>query len=938
MSQQHQFTSHLPRGVAASALAMPRAAPATMLRSGVSPTIQIPSYSVPAAPSVPTVSGSVTGLPMVRNPVISAIRTGIQPTTTAATGSVSLTDQRTSLIVQGPPGAGATSLQGQPLQITLTQRVNPAAPTLGMALNPAAPTLSVSEAMKLAPLGGKPVQMAAAQGGLLPGAQKVSLSAQPAGAAGAPAGMGLLPQIQHQAVLVASKAGGLQVSASVPAISISPMTAPMPTATVMTPVSSSQIPIAKVTPQRQQQQQQQQQQQVTLTTGLTVQMMTTSGSDLAHPHVPNLSTMATQAGGSQLLQLSQTQQRQPPVPVVAGGSGTIVAATSSSSSPAVLTSTATGTVIPQQGERLAGPTMLNLAAATPGQGQDTWLSQFIYPQGRTQLVSAPTSNTSAPLPRAPTVANTFFVPRPGAEPNKIMTNPTPNLTASLTHPMTPSQPTVLFNTNMVVEGLRQAQPLVGGTVGVTVAVPSSSVTAAATDSKPVVTLSVSSTPQAGLHQSIMVPGGGRTSDTSLFSSTSAVPIQSTTPLVSGNANIPVLSSNLGASALPAHLTSRATVASSLITMVSAHQSQPVTSAPSSQGLSAQPPGGSIGLGNSNSSSGGGGGGGSGVSPRPSILRKRNVDGTMVTPKKPNFSMLAESHSPRPDPVPPSGIGSPKTPATENSQSSTDTALSSNDGGTPTQNGDRIKMELGEGGDGPAAGSSSVQAPSEASPRKRARKQLFDLSRRKMNEENKDNTSTEEEEDEMEEISKPMAIDIKKEEPFQEQDEFIDEEGVRWTKERTKPTMSLMSDNAFDWKPRFNHFQRYSDVKSKDDRNPTLNELISQRGIVQKASGWRLYYVSAQVEDVMENEEDLEQRLEKLKERLDVEASSRPSNEQDFHRLLELARGNLQRCKVVRQQLQEAKANMLNLLRHEPKIKEIITKNLAKRTIKKKERS
>ena len=37
-------------------------------------------------------------------------------------------------------------------------------------------------------------------------------------------------------------------------------------------------------------------------------------------------------------------------------------------------------------------------------------------------------------------------------------------------------------------------------------------------------------------------------------------------------------------------------------------------------------------------------------------------------------------------------------------------------------------------------------------------------------------------------------------------------------------------------------------------------------------------------------------------------------------------------------MMEAKTNMLNILKHEPKIKEIITKNLAKRTIKKKERS
>ena len=45
-------------------------------------------------------------------------------------------------------------------------------------------------------------------------------------------------------------------------------------------------------------------------------------------------------------------------------------------------------------------------------------------------------------------------------------------------------------------------------------------------------------------------------------------------------------------------------------------------------------------------------------------------------------------------------------------------------------------------------------------------------------------------------------------------EYIDEEGVRWTRERTKPTMSIMSDYSVNWKPRYNHFQRHNDVRPK----------------------------------------------------------------------------------------------------------------------------
>jgi hypothetical protein len=45
-------------------------------------------------------------------------------------------------------------------------------------------------------------------------------------------------------------------------------------------------------------------------------------------------------------------------------------------------------------------------------------------------------------------------------------------------------------------------------------------------------------------------------------------------------------------------------------------------------------------------------------------------------------------------------------------------------------------------------------------------------------------------------------------------EYIDDEGVRWTKEKTKPSMSIMGEYVMNWKPKFNHFVRYSDVRQK----------------------------------------------------------------------------------------------------------------------------
>ena len=36
----------------------------------------------------------------------------------------------------------------------------------------------------------------------------------------------------------------------------------------------------------------------------------------------------------------------------------------------------------------------------------------------------------------------------------------------------------------------------------------------------------------------------------------------------------------------------------------------------------------------------------------------------------------------------------------------------------------------------------------------------------------------------------------------------------------------------------------------DERRPTVNELSNQKGVVQKASGWKLYHMAAQIEDLV----------------------------------------------------------------------------------------
>lgn len=330
-----------------------------------------------------------------------------------------------------------------------------------------------------------------------------------------------------------------------------------------------------------------------------------------------------------------------------------------------------------------------------------------------------------------------------------------------------------------------------------------------------------------------------------------------------------------------------------------------------------------------------------ASPRPSILRKRTNEGTPV--KKPVCGLNnMDRHSPRPDSrtdsAPQSNTSSPKTPATPagESQSSTDTALSS-EATTPTQNSTDLKIKqeppdnLENGFPSLNSNVSTLPNNLEASPRKKPRKQLLHA-----NEEIRDQSSSDEDDEEVEKLT-----DIKDELIIKQElrDEYVDEDGIRWTLDKVRPNISLLNFYNISWKPKHNHFLRYTDVKPKEERRPTVNELSNQRGVSQKASGWKLYHMAAQLEDLTELEKTLFSKVSTIQSSVAPRGPSKNNIMDDSEGVLhELTQGNIQRCKLIMDQLEEARTSMLKVLDHKQKIFEIINKHMSKRPIKKKERS
>jgi len=150
-----------------------------------------------------------------------------------------------------------------------------------------------------------------------------------------------------------------------------------------------------------------------------------------------------------------------------------------------------------------------------------------------------------------------------------------------------------------------------------------------------------------------------------------------------------------------------------------------------------------------------------------------------------------------------------------------------------------------------------------------------------------------------------------------------------------PRPQLVNSYRHTWKSRHNHFLRRSDVRVKDERKPTVNELAAEKHVVQKLEGWKMYHLTAQMEDVVTIETELSQRLSSLGRRLE-RASVHREAAKDVARIQEIIKANLQRSKVIQDQVLETKENSHKVFEHKKRVRDIVGRYLNKRTVKKRE--
>uniref|UniRef100_A0A182JNZ1 Histone deacetylase complex subunit SAP130 C-terminal domain-containing protein n=1 Tax=Anopheles christyi TaxID=43041 RepID=A0A182JNZ1_9DIPT len=163
--------------------------------------------------------------------------------------------------------------------------------------------------------------------------------------------------------------------------------------------------------------------------------------------------------------------------------------------------------------------------------------------------------------------------------------------------------------------------------------------------------------------------------------------------------------------------------------------------------------------------------------------------------------------------------------------------------------------------------------------------------------------------------------------------------------RKPHNLSLLQSYKQTWKSANNHFQRYTDVKQREERHPTVMDIANQSHILQKLNGWKIYHLSAQIEDLCDLESQAYGELGQMLRAMESGSSSSgngsstpPKPSTEVERINELLKGNMQRSKIIIDGINDARTQIMKIFKHKPHVSDIILRCASKRNFKKREKT
>ncbi|XP_068631811.1 histone deacetylase complex subunit SAP130-like isoform X2 [Battus philenor] len=146
---------------------------------------------------------------------------------------------------------------------------------------------------------------------------------------------------------------------------------------------------------------------------------------------------------------------------------------------------------------------------------------------------------------------------------------------------------------------------------------------------------------------------------------------------------------------------------------------------------------------------------------------------------------------------------------------------------------------------------------------------------------------------------------------------------------------LSSTYVCGWRGTALHFVRPADVRRREPRARDILAIASQRHVLASADGWKVHHLTAQMDDLVSLEADVGEQLAGVLRALE-NASGRALTaiQPHSHALLELIKGNIQRSKIVCEGIQEAREDILRVFKHRNFVSDILTRQADKRCFRK----
>ncbi|XP_015604837.1 histone deacetylase complex subunit SAP130-A isoform X2 [Cephus cinctus] len=156
--------------------------------------------------------------------------------------------------------------------------------------------------------------------------------------------------------------------------------------------------------------------------------------------------------------------------------------------------------------------------------------------------------------------------------------------------------------------------------------------------------------------------------------------------------------------------------------------------------------------------------------------------------------------------------------------------------------------------------------------------------------------------------------------------------------RTRPTPSLLGSSWKNrWGGRLHHYRRPSDVRPREERRPSVAELAQQTHVLQKLNGWKVYHLTAQMEDLAELEKQVHEKLKSTLSMLESQQGNKGRQDDGLERANELIKGNMQRSSLISEGMNEARTQLIAIFQHKGHVTDILQRCGNKRAQKKRDK-